>query len=77
MGDPTPTQRPTEQPTERDPTALVAHLEAEVAFPRDQLDRRSRELAAERERSDVLMREAMARTPDLSPATRRRPQVTR
>ena len=68
-GDPTATQWATERPTERDPTpdptALVAHLEAEVAYLRAELAERSRELAAERERADVLMREALARIPAL------------
>ncbi|MDP9356012.1 MAG: hypothetical protein M3R02_12170, partial [Chloroflexota bacterium] len=78
-GDPTPSQQPTEQTTQRDPTpdltvtnALVDHLRDEVNFLRGQLadaqaalDQRSRELAAERERFDVLHREALARIPAL------------
>jgi len=78
-GDPRPSQQPTEQATQRDPTpdltptyALVDHLRDEVTFLRGQLadtqaalDQRSRELAAERERFDVLHREALARIPAL------------
>ncbi len=78
-GDPTPSQQPTEQATQRDPTpdltptnALIDHLRDEVTFLRGQLadtqaalDQRSRELAAERERFDVLHREALARIPAL------------
>ena len=48
--------------------ALRAHvddLRADVAYLRDQLDQRSRELAAERERADILHREALARIPAL------------
>ncbi len=77
--DPTPSQQPTEQETQRDPTpdlapanALIDHLRDEVVFLRGQLadaqaalDQRSRELAAERERFDVLHREALARIPAL------------
>jgi hypothetical protein len=77
--DPTPTQRETEHPTQRDPTgdptppdALVAHLRDEVAFLRGQLTEtqaalalRSEELAAERQRFDVLHREALALIPAL------------
>ncbi len=78
-GDPTPSQQPTEQTTQLDPTpdltptnALLDHLRDEVNFLRGQLadtqaalDQRSRELAAERERFDVLHREALARIPAL------------
>ncbi len=77
--DPTPSQQPTEQATQRDRTpdltvanALVDHLRDEVNFLRGQLadaqaalDQRSRELAAERERFDVLHREALTRIPAL------------
>jgi hypothetical protein len=59
---------PTEHMTEHDQTALVSVYETlvasqreEIAFLRGQLDKRSRELADERERSDVLHREAFAR----------------
>ena len=45
--------------------AYVADLRADVAYLRDQLDQRSRELAAERERFDVLHREALGRIPAL------------
>ena len=78
-GGPTLSQQPTEQPTQRDLTpdptptdALIEHLRDEVGFLRAQLadtqaalDQRSRELAAERERFDVLHREALARIPAL------------
>lgn len=48
---------------------LIAALEGEVGYLRDQLDHSRRELAAERERFDVLHREALARiTPEGSPA---------
>jgi len=47
------------------PDAMVAHLRDEVAYLREQLGERSRELAAERERFDVLHREALARIPAL------------
>ena len=73
--DPPPTQRVTEHPTQPDPTprdALVAHLREDVAFLRGQLTEtqtalalRSQELAAERERFDVLHREALTRIPAL------------
>ncbi len=76
----TSSQQPTEQATQRDrtsdptqATALIDHLRDEVTFLRGQLadtqaalDQRSRELAAERERFDVLHREALARIPALS-----------
>ncbi len=39
----------------------IDSLKGEIAFLRGQLDQRSRELADERERSDVLHREAFAR----------------
>jgi excisionase family DNA binding protein len=45
---------------------LVTALQDEVAFLRGQLDQRSRELAAERERFDVLHREALGRIPALT-----------
>jgi len=45
---------------------LIAALEADVTFLRDQLDQRSRELAAERERSDVLQQLALNRIPPLA-----------
>ncbi len=44
---------------------LIGQLKEENAYLRDQLDQRSRELAAERERFDVLHREALARIPAL------------
>ncbi len=45
--------------------ALLESQRQEIAYLRDQLDQRSRELAAERERFDVLHREALARIPAL------------
>ncbi|MDP9356860.1 MAG: helix-turn-helix domain-containing protein [Chloroflexota bacterium] len=48
-----------------DPDPLVETLREEVAYLREQLAERSRELAAERERFDVLHREALARIPAL------------
>ena len=51
-------------PVQRD-DRLTTVLQDEVAFLRDQLDQRSRELAAERERFDVLHREALGRIPAL------------
>ena len=53
----------------------LADLRAEVAYLREQLDHSRRELAAERERFDVIHREALERIPALgageasSPAT--------
>ncbi len=44
---------------------LIDQLKEENAYLRDQLAERSRELAAERERFDVLHREALARIPAL------------
>ncbi|MDP9470791.1 MAG: helix-turn-helix domain-containing protein [Chloroflexota bacterium] len=45
--------------------ALIESQQAEIAYLREQLAERSRELAAERERFDVLHREALARIPAL------------
>jgi hypothetical protein len=45
----------------------IARLDAEVAYLRAQLDHGRRELAAERERFDVLHREALARIPAVGP----------
>jgi excisionase family DNA binding protein len=47
--------------------AHVAHLAGEVDYLRDQLAHRSRELALERERSDILHREALSRIGALGP----------
>ena len=50
-------------------SAIEARLESqqtEITYLREQLAERSRELAAERERFDVLHREALARIPALS-----------
>ena len=44
----------------------VGILQSDIAFLRDQLDQRSRELAAERERSDVIQQLALNRIPPLS-----------
>ncbi len=49
-------------PTTRE---LIDQLKAENMYLRDQLEQRSRELATERERFDVLHREALARIPTL------------
>ena len=46
--------------------ALIAQLTGETTYLRDQLDQRSRELADERQRADVLHREAIARFPMLT-----------
>jgi len=43
----------------------ITRLDSEVAYLRDQLDQRSRELAAERERSDVIQQMALGRIPQL------------
>ncbi len=61
------------------PDPLVETLREEVAYLREQLAERSRELAAERERFDVLHREALARIPALgagqdAPVAAREPQ---
>ena len=56
----------TRQPADRQPTAdLLDHLRGEITYLRGQLADRSRELAAERERSDVIQREAIALNRDL------------
>ncbi|MDP9355679.1 MAG: hypothetical protein M3R02_10450 [Chloroflexota bacterium] len=46
--------------------ALLESQRQEIAYLREQLAERSRELAAERERFDVLHREALARIPALA-----------
>jgi len=64
----------TRQDTARTPSAdvlagrdaLIDQLKSENAFLRDQLDQRSRELGAERERSDVLQQLALNRIPPLA-----------
>ncbi len=59
-------QRPdNDRTTTAGPDPLVETLREEVAYLREQLAERSRELAAERERFDVLHREALARIPAL------------
>ena len=45
----------------------VAYLAADVAYLQDQLAQRSRELATERERSDVIQQLALQRIPVLTP----------
>ena len=45
---------------------IIIRLDSEVAYLRDQLDQRSRELAEERERSDVIQQLALNRIPPLS-----------
>ncbi len=45
----------------------VAHLAADVAYLQDQLAQRSRELADERQRSDVIQQLALQRIPVLTP----------
>ncbi len=59
--------------------ALIESQQAEIAYLREHLAERSRELAAERERFDVLHREALARIPALgagqeAPVAAREPQ---
>jgi len=72
-------QDATRTPADAAPDAareLIDHLKAENGYLRDQLDQRGRELAAERERFDVLHREALGRIPALGagqdPVTERR-----
>jgi Tfp pilus assembly protein FimV len=62
------TARTRQDATPAEAEGLRAHvddLRDEVAFLREQLAQRSRELAAERERFDVLHREALGRIPAL------------
>jgi hypothetical protein len=54
----------------------ITRLDAEVAFLRDQLDHSRRELATERERFDVLHREALGRIPQLTAGETVRPSDT-
>jgi len=71
IADQTPTEHPTKQATEHDPTAtnpviavyeqLVESQREEIAFLRRELDTRNDEL----ERRDVLLREALGRIPSL------------
>ncbi len=63
-GQPDATRTPTDavEPTTRE---FIDQLKAENSYLREQLTERSRELAAERERFDVLHREALARIPAL------------
>jgi excisionase family DNA binding protein len=52
--------RPEHVPVATD-SALVQHLQGEIVYLREQLATRSLELATERERSDILQREALGR----------------
>lgn len=61
--DTTPTgrgQTATDPPTEGH-ISLIDHMREEIEYLRTELAKRSRELATERERSDVLQREALGR----------------
>ena len=61
--DTTPTgrgQTATDPPTDA-PIDLIDHMQDEIAYLRTELAKRSHELATERERSDVLQREALGR----------------
>jgi hypothetical protein len=80
-GDATPTdpgQTDDTTPTGRGQTGtdpLVTHMQQEIAYLRTELAQRSYELATERERSDVLQREALGRiealtTGEIVPETR-------
>jgi hypothetical protein len=53
-------QTPANQPTDAH-IHLVEHMQQEIEYLRTELAKRSRELATERERSDVLQREALGR----------------
>jgi len=53
---------------------MIFRLDSEVAYLRDQLDQRSRELAAERERSDVIQQLALNRIPPLPSGESRGPR---
>jgi excisionase family DNA binding protein len=57
--------RPGNVPVATD-SALVQHLQGEVDYLREQLAKRSLELATERERADILQREALGRIESLS-----------
>jgi hypothetical protein len=64
----TATEQAPKQPTERDQTNVIAVYESlvttqqdEIAFLREQLDQRSRELAVERERADTITQMALLR----------------
>lgn len=64
LPDTTPTERQHDTDTTRhdsDQSILIAHMEGEIAYLRSELAKRSDELARERERGDVLQREALAR----------------
>jgi hypothetical protein len=53
-------QTATDPPTEA-PVGLISHMQEEIAYLRGELAKRSQELATERERADVLTREALGR----------------
>ncbi len=57
--------RPENVPDATD-SALVEHLQGEITYLRAELAKRSQELATERERADVLQREALGRIEALS-----------
>ncbi len=57
--------RPENVPVATD-SALVQHLQGEIAYLRAELAKRSLELATERERADILQREALGRIEALS-----------
>lgn len=71
-----PTQEPTQTVTHEDAMgnqtvnqtdqAMIDHLEGEIEYLRDQLATTIRQAAAERERADVLQREALQRIEALS-----------
>ncbi len=57
--------RPENVPVATD-SALVQHLQGEIVYLRAELATRSLELATERERADILQREALGRIEALS-----------
>jgi len=59
--------RPRPRPDRDGDRGYLDHLEAEIAYLREQLDVSQRERAAERERFDVIHREALQRIEALSP----------
>ena len=63
------------QITDGHESALITHLQGEIAYLRAELAKRAEELARERERGDVLHREALARIDALAsgPAADRPP----
>jgi hypothetical protein len=61
--------KPKTQITDGHESALIAHLQGEIAYLRAELAKRADELARERERGDVLHREALARIDALASGT--------